>query len=293
MYNIPTAPSPADGDCLEASNTYAYVPQNDGASYTIDFCTGKQISDLLAGAKCLTPGGITNCGESAPPPPSWACGDLLTDTRDSYAYQTVQIGAQCWFKENLKYLPVVHSNSEFEARGTSQLPGYGVYAYDGSDVPTAKLSANYINYGVLYNWYAVDQASICPTGWHVPSDAEFLELEEFVDSGNYENWCDPIGEPGDCGGFWYNAGGYLKQIGTAYWNSPNSGATDAYDFTALPAGWRGSLADGGSLSLTDFWSSSAFDSIDSWRRHITYSGPEILRDNFRAFYGLSVRCLEN
>ncbi|PKM91640.1 hypothetical protein CVU82_00300 [Candidatus Falkowbacteria bacterium HGW-Falkowbacteria-1] len=58
MYNIPTAPSPADGDCLEASNTYAYIPQNSGASYTIDFCTGKQISDMPEGVKQMTPGGI-------------------------------------------------------------------------------------------------------------------------------------------------------------------------------------------------------------------------------------------
>jgi len=58
MYSIPTAPSPADGSCLEASNTYTYIPQNDGASYTIDFCTGKQVSDLPEGAKQMTPGGI-------------------------------------------------------------------------------------------------------------------------------------------------------------------------------------------------------------------------------------------
>ncbi|PKM91138.1 hypothetical protein CVU82_03735 [Candidatus Falkowbacteria bacterium HGW-Falkowbacteria-1] len=58
MYNIPTAPSPADGDCLEASNTYSYIPQNSGASYTIDFCTGKQISDMPEGAKRVTPGGV-------------------------------------------------------------------------------------------------------------------------------------------------------------------------------------------------------------------------------------------
>ncbi|HNV13004.1 MAG TPA: prepilin-type N-terminal cleavage/methylation domain-containing protein [bacterium] len=58
MYSIPSAPSPADGDCLEASNTYVYTPQNNGASYTIDFCTGKQVSDLPEGAKQMTPGGI-------------------------------------------------------------------------------------------------------------------------------------------------------------------------------------------------------------------------------------------
>jgi prepilin-type N-terminal cleavage/methylation domain-containing protein len=58
MYSIPTAPSPADGDCLEASNSYAYIPAVDGSTYTIDFCTGKQVSDLPGGAKQMTPGGI-------------------------------------------------------------------------------------------------------------------------------------------------------------------------------------------------------------------------------------------
>mgnify|MGYP000860863855 CR=1 FL=1 len=72
MYSIPSAPSPADGDCLEASNTYVYTPQNNGASYTIDFCTGKQVSDLPEGAKQMTPGGIIigasliDGGESGP-----------------------------------------------------------------------------------------------------------------------------------------------------------------------------------------------------------------------------------
>ncbi|MCK9439067.1 InlB B-repeat-containing protein [Patescibacteria group bacterium] len=58
MYNIPSAPTPADGDCQPASNTYVYIPQNNGASYTIDFCTGKQVSDLPEGVKQMTPGGI-------------------------------------------------------------------------------------------------------------------------------------------------------------------------------------------------------------------------------------------
>ena len=58
MYNIPSSPTPADGNCQSASNTYIYTPQNNGASYTIDFCTGKQVSDLPQGAKQMTPGGI-------------------------------------------------------------------------------------------------------------------------------------------------------------------------------------------------------------------------------------------
>lgn len=56
MGSIPSSPSPADGDCSEASNTYTYTSRDNGASYTISFCTGKQVSDLSAGEKTLTPG---------------------------------------------------------------------------------------------------------------------------------------------------------------------------------------------------------------------------------------------
>ncbi len=58
MQEIPSAPSPADGDCLDASNTYVYTPRDNEASYTIDFCTGKQVSNLSGGTKQMTPGGI-------------------------------------------------------------------------------------------------------------------------------------------------------------------------------------------------------------------------------------------
>ncbi|MFA7050321.1 MAG: prepilin-type N-terminal cleavage/methylation domain-containing protein, partial [Patescibacteria group bacterium] len=117
MYNIPSSPTPADGNCQSASNTYIYTPQNNGASYTIDFCTGKQVSDLPEGAKQMTPGGIimgssgnTGGGEGVP---TWSCGDDFTDERDDNIYPTVQIGDQCWFAKNLAYLPgIIHSNTE-------------------------------------------------------------------------------------------------------------------------------------------------------------------------------------
>ncbi|MCK9439130.1 MAG: prepilin-type N-terminal cleavage/methylation domain-containing protein [Patescibacteria group bacterium] len=62
MYSIPSAPTPADGDCLDEDNSYSYIPSVNGDTYTIDFCTGKQISDIPAGEKQLTPGGIVAGG---------------------------------------------------------------------------------------------------------------------------------------------------------------------------------------------------------------------------------------
>lgn len=64
MHSIPSAPTPADGGCSEASNTYSYVPSVNGDSYVVDFCTGKQVSDIPAGVKQLTPGGIIASGDS-------------------------------------------------------------------------------------------------------------------------------------------------------------------------------------------------------------------------------------
>ncbi len=292
MYNIPSSPTPADGNCQSASNTYIYTPQNNGASYTIDFCTGKQVSDLPEGAKQMTPGGIiigssgnTGGGEGGGGTPTWTCGDNFTDTRDGNIYPTVQIGTQCWFAKNLAYLPAVHSNTEFQTQGTNSQPGYGVYGYDGSDINTAKAQANYSTYGVLYNWHAVDQISICPTAWHVPTDNEFLILENYLDEGNYTAWCDPIGEPGDCGGEWANAGTYLK-VSSPDWDGNNSSG-----FTVLPAGDRDPLGlfnDLGSYSI--LWSSSIFGS-NAWSRYLYSSNSSVDRyDNDQA-YGFSVRCL--
>jgi len=107
MYSIPTAPSPADGSCLEASNTYTYIPQNDGASYTIDFCTGKQVSNLPEGAKQMTPGGII-MGSSENTEGEEGGGDIITSCfdyisgngeceYDNQTYKIVQIGDQVWF----------------------------------------------------------------------------------------------------------------------------------------------------------------------------------------------------
>ncbi|HCV50391.1 MAG TPA: hypothetical protein DGP89_03520, partial [Saprospirales bacterium] len=99
-----------------------------------------------------------------------SCGDQIS--HDNYAYSTVQIGDQCWFSENCRYLPSVTAYED-----SNDVPMYYVYDYEGTDVGAAKATDNYETYGVLYNWPAVMTEGICPSGWHIPSDGEWQTME--------------------------------------------------------------------------------------------------------------------
>ena len=176
MQSFPTAPTPADGDCTDTNNAYTYtVLGTENSSYSLTFCLGSQTNDLSAGVKEAIPGGTI---DFISPPTPWACGDNLIDSRDNSEYPTVEIGTQCWMKKNLAYLPAVYSLSGFVTQGSSSLPGYGVYGYDDNNVAAAKATSGYSTYRVFYNWYAVNQTNICPTGWSVPTKDQFTTLSQ-------------------------------------------------------------------------------------------------------------------
>ncbi len=151
----------------------------------------------------------------------------FTDVRDNNTYGMINIGSQVWMAENLKYLPAVVG----PATGSETEPYYYVYGYDGTDVAEAKATDNYQTYGVLYNWTAAMAGAgstnnnpsgvqgVCPTGWHLPSYAEWQQLASFLGGGSV-------------------AGGKLKEEGFAHWLEPNTGATNETGFTALPGGFR-------------------------------------------------------
>ena len=98
----------------------------------------------------------------------------FTDNRDGNVYSFVTIGDQVWMSENLKYLPSVVDRATY----SNTDPYYYVYGYNGTDVPAAKATDNYKTYGVLYNWPAAIDA--CPSGWHLPSDAEWTQLTNYL-----------------------------------------------------------------------------------------------------------------
>jgi uncharacterized protein (TIGR02145 family)/uncharacterized repeat protein (TIGR02543 family) len=173
-------------------------------------------------------------------PDYFTCGDILIDERDSMQYATVQIGSQCWMAENLAYLPSVNSGEHFSS--TSAM--YYVYEYFGSNVSEAKATDNYQNYGVLYNWHAAINA--CPVGWRLAASDDYRDLSMFH-GGNFV------------------AGGKLKSTRTKpephpRWLSPNTGATNESQFSALPGGHQSPIGGGfGNLERYAFLLASDFN----------------------------------
>ena len=207
------------------------------------------------------------------------------DSRDGNEYNWVKIGDQVWMAENLAYLPSVN----MVADGSEDAAGsyYYVYGYDGTNVADAKATDNYATYGVLYNWTAAmdGEASsttnpsgiqgVCPAGWHLPSEAEWTELTNYLGGTSV-------------------AGGKLKETGTTHWNTPNTGATNETGFTALPGGGRsysGAFSKIGSYGY--WWSATEFNATYAWYRYMYFNNSDVPIDYYYKELGFSVRCVRD
>ncbi len=202
----------------------------------------------------------------------------LTDSRDGRVYNTVKIGTQTWMAENLKYLPAIYSNSEYSYTE----PRYYVYDFSGTNPSAAKMTSNFQTYGVLYNWPAANNS--CPSGWHLPSDAEWETLAQFIDSDN--------GNDGKFNDDWNSVGTYLKsQTG---WTASDSPVNDKYGFKALPGGYRdNSITFNAILNHGLWWSATAQDGDNAFCRSLSYFTASFSRVDNRKDFGFSVRCIKN
>ncbi len=229
------------------------------------------------------------------------CGDNFCDPRDGNVYKTVQMGDQCWFRENLRYLPEVHNNSEFEAKGINSEPAFGVQGYDGSDVSEAKDLENYAVYGVMYSWWAAmdgetepGSQGICPDGWILPSDIDWMYLEGFVDSTydypeDEEEWLSPLHRGDDVGS--QLAHGYDLWDPGDLREHPAFEAND--DFLAYPGGYRETDGDFRIFGLNGhWWTSNSRDDDYSYGRYIRYNITQSTRNAHQKERGFYVRCLK-
>jgi len=211
---------------------------------------------------------LSVCDEITPTPEN--CGDLVS--HDGYDYSTVQIGDQCWFSENCRYLPIV-SDPNIDQFSTTD-PHYYVYGYEGTDVAAAQATDNYDTYGVLYNWPAVMTEGICPSGWHIPSDGEFTELTDFLG-----------GE---------SVAGYAMKS-TSGWDYGGNGSNSS-GFNGLPGGqWVPAMVLGGFQynGENGFWWSASESGSYSWRRGLHYSHGESKFNFSERYYGYSARCVRD
>jgi uncharacterized protein (TIGR02145 family) len=205
----------------------------------------------------------------------FSCGDPLG--YQGYDYSTVQIGEQCWFAENCRYLPVVSSSSA----GSETSPYYYVYGYEGSTVSEAKATENYETYGVLYNWPAFMTEGICPSGWHIPSDGEWQTMEISLGMSESEaSQTDWRGSP---------VGDYMKS--TSGWNSGGNGSNSS-GFNGLPGGasYSGNFINYGHYGI--WWSASESGS-SSWVRELKSDQVNVYRNYFNRIFGFSARCVRD
>ena len=162
-------------------------------------------------------------------------------------------------------IPLVTNSTEWSNLTT---PGYCWYNND---------EASYKNtYGALYNWHTVNTGKLCPTSWHVPTDAEWTTLTDYLGGSSI-------------------AGGKLKETGTTHWNSPNTGATNESGFTALPGCSRSSNGSfGGSIGLNGYWwSSTEVDTNLARYLVLSYGIGNVVRGPNDKEYGFSVRCVRD
>jgi uncharacterized protein (TIGR02145 family) len=209
------------------------------------------------------------------------CNGQTSLTYDGRTYDLVEIGGQCWFADNLatdQYrngdpIPTGLDNTAWSTitNGAFSI-AYNINNYDST-------------YGKLYNWYTtVDTRGLCPTGWHVPTDCEWMYLEGSLGM-SLANQVS-IGSRGS------NEGGGLKA--TTLWNSPNSGANNSTGFSAQAGGSRNYDGTYGSMGTNGFWwSSNGYDSNTAWDRKLYDYNPVIARDNDIKRYGFSIRCLKD
>jgi uncharacterized protein (TIGR02145 family) len=211
----------------------------------------------------------------------------FTDSRDNRTYKTVTIGNQTWMAENLAYLPSVVG----PATESYTDPYHYVYGYNGTSVSDAKATDNYQTYGVLYNWTAALQA--CPTGWHLPTDAEWTELEDYLIANGYNY--DGTTTGNKIAKALATSSGWSSYSGTGtVGNTDYPDKRNATGFSALPGGHRGyggSFGNAGNYG--GWWSATENSSSYAWDRYLFYSYGNVGRFNYFKEYGFSVRCLRD
>lgn len=208
---------------------------------------------------------------------SYATNPIGTGYGTEVSFTTTNTGStticsQIWMDRNLSVstyrngdpIPLVTNSSTWASLTT------GAYCYYNNDPATE------IVYGKLYNWYAInDPRGLAPTGWHVPSSAEWGVLETCLGGSSV-------------------AGGKLKETGTSHWSIPNTGATNSSGFTALPGGHRTDFGTFGDMGTTGrWWGSSQFSPTQGLGGAVWHNNTVFNAIGYSKGGGFNVRCVKD
>lgn len=212
---------------------------------------------------------------------------------DGNVYKAITLGSQTWMVENLvttKYndgTPIPNV-TDATAWGSLTTPAYCWYNNDAA--------TNKSTYGALYNWYTVNTSKLCPTGWHVPSEAEWVILENYLIANGYNYDGTTTGDRDS------NNEIAKALASTTGWNPyPGAGAVgytdyptkrNATGFTALPGGYR--VSDGAFFDIGNYgywWTSSESDTNNAYCRDLVFYRSVVTKDLKSKKAGFSVRCI--
>lgn len=252
-------------------------PETTGTRFLIGSDTGTflgQVNGFLPNSEYFVKAYAKNeKGESLGDQVTFTTPATLTDI-DNNIYETVKTGNRLWMAENLN--TTRYRNGDLIGTTTpatldisnESSPKYQ-WVYDSFEN-----NANI--YGRLYTGYVVtDSRGLCPTGWHVPSDAELAALITSLGGESI-------------------AGGKLKEAGTLHWSSSDTEATNESLFSLLPAGQREDAGVFRDIEVGSFlWSSTIFEITNGWYRHIQGGTNQVGRIGTEMGAGFSVRCIKD
>lgn len=235
---------------------------------------GKLLAYLLVSAGILIAAGCSDSDANTTP------GSASENPTASQTAQfpEVKIGNQVWMAKNLDVStfrngdPILEAktNAEWKEAGKATKPAWCYYVN-----PAGK---TYETYGKLYNWYAVsDPRGLAPQGWHVPTDAEWNTLINYL-------------------GGEYVAGDQMKEASTDHWKSPDgtTSATNSSGFSVLPGGNRSYNGFFNFFPVEAyFWSATAYSSDTAWYRSLYHNNSGVYRSSDYKEYGYSVRCIRD
>ena len=249
-------------------------------------CTLFNLQELAEGYQILLAANaeldslLADCnGGSTSDQPSPCAGENVV-TYHGYDYDIVEIGDQCWFAENCRYLPEVSPSSA----GSYTQPFAYVHGYQGTSVENAMAQSEFLLWGALYNQPAA-QTWACPTGWHTPSDEDWLVLEAFLDIA-----------PAELETEGYRGTDQGDQLKSSPSSNPAWTGTDDWSFGALPGQYRsrnGHFGSNGVEGRGYYWSASGIDETIGIIRVFDGVQSGLYRGADHLSEGFSVRCVKD